>query len=823
VKTGGQGQAAIGAVELAARVAADLELAVAGVAAVCALLDEGATVPFIARYRKEATGGLDEVAIRAIEERRAYVLELEERRRVVLASIEEQGKLTDDLRARILATQSKAELEDLYLPFKPKRRTRAMIARERGLGPLADRILAQPDRGDPLTEAGAFVDADKGVPGADEALAGARDIAAETVSESAEVRAAVRAAFRDEGEFTSKVAAGKESEASKFQQYYDFREPVRNIPSHRYLAIRRGENEGYLWGGIAVDADRLLERVAHVAGVRGGSPFAGQLDLAIKDGYKRLLAPSIENDVRAELKERSDRAAVDVFAENLRHLLLAAPLGQKSVIGVDPGLRTGCKCAAVDPTGRFLAHVTVYPSHGDAGRERARRELLEFVRRHPPSAIAVGNGTGGRETEAFVREVLRDAGIADLVVVQVSEAGASVYSASDIAREEFPDLDLTVRGAISIARRLQDPLAELVKIEPKAIGVGQYQHDVFQPLLGRKLTDVVESCVNRVGVALNTASAALLSYVAGISPKVARGIVEHREKRGPFRARDELLAVAGVGPRTFQQCAGFLRIPDASHPLDRSAVHPERYALVARMAGDLGVELDALVGDSTMAQRIDIRRYVGDGVGEPTLADIVAELAKPGRDPRAAFEPPRFRDDVRELGDLAEGMVLEGVVTNVTAFGAFVDVGVHQDGLVHVSQLSDRFVRDPADVVKVGDRLTVRVLEVDLGRKRIALSARKEAGARPPGQGGGEARGGEARGGETRGGGPGPRTGASARPGAGPNPGGRGGDPPPRGRGDGSGRGGGGGGGGGGGASTGKPAGFRNNPFASLADKKGDR
>jgi uncharacterized protein len=775
-------------IELVPRLAADLSLPAAGVAAVCALLDEGGTVPFIARYRKEQTGGLDEVAIRAIEERRAYLTDLEERRAVVLASIEEQGKLTPELRARILAVDSKSELEDLYLPYRPKRRTRATIARERGLGPLADRLLAQPERGDPLAEADAFIDLDKGVPGRDEALAGARDIAAEVVAEKADVRAAVRAAFRDQGELAVEVAPDKADQASKFQQYYDFREPVRNIPSHRFLAIRRGENEEFLRARIDVDVDGVVERVSHIAGLRPRSPFAGQLDLAIRDGYKRLLAPSIENEVRADLKERSDRAAVDVFAENLRHLLLAAPLGQKAVIGVDPGLRTGCKCAAVDATGRFLGHVTVYPSHGDAGRERARRELLEFVRRHPPSAIAVGNGTGGRETEAFVREVLRDAGVTDLVVVQVSEAGASVYSASDIARDEFPDLDLTVRGAISIARRLQDPLAELVKIEPKAIGVGQYQHDVHQPLLGRKLTDVVESCVNRVGVALNNASAALLSYVAGINPKVARAIVEHREKKGAFRAREQVLAVAGVGPRTYQQCAGFLRIPDAVNPLDRSAVHPERYALVERIAGDLGVTLDALVGDPALADRIEIRRYVGGGVGEPTLADIVSELRKPGRDPRAAFEPPRFRDDVRELSDLSSGMVLEGVVTNVTAFGAFVDVGVHQDGLVHVSQLSDRFVREPSEVVKVGDRLTVRVLEVDIARKRISLSARKE-GARPAAPEKRENRDARPEKRENRDARPEKRENRDARP-----EGGRA-----------------------------QPDGFRNNPFAALKDKKPGR
>ena len=497
-----------------------------------------------------------------------------------------------------------------------------------------------------------------------------------------------------------------------------------------------------------------------------------------------------------------------MFAENLRNLLLAAPMGQKAVIGIDPGLRTGCKCAAIDGTGRFLGNVTIYPSHGESRRAEAGRILRALVEKFAPVAVAVGNGTGGRETEAFAREVLREAGLGSVMVVPVSEAGASVYSASDVARDEFPDLDLTVRGAISIARRLQDPLAELVKIEPKAIGVGQYQHDVHQPLLGRVLAEVVESCVNRVGVVLNTASAALLSYVAGVSPAVAKKIVAHREKKGPFRARAELLAVAGLGPRTFQQCAGFLRIPDAAQPLDRSAVHPERYDLVERIARDLGVKLAELVGDATLAGRIDVRAYVGGDVGEPTLRDIVGELGKPGRDPRAAFEPPRFRDDVRELEDLTPDMVLEGVVTNVTAFGAFVDVGVHQDGLVHVSQLSDRFVKDPADVVRVGDRLQVRVLEVDLARRRIALSARKDGGGERRSGGGKESGGGKGRGdgkgpaggGKGRGDGKGPAGGGKRR---GDDKGPAGGDkrrPDER-----------------------RPAGgrtaFSNNPFASLKDK----
>ena len=772
-----------------ARVAADLSLPAAGVAAACALLADGATVPFIARYRKEVTGGLDEVQIRAVEERRVYLTELEERRQVVLASIEEQGKLTDELRARILAADSKAELEDLYLPYKPKRRTRATIAREKGLGPLAERIMSQPERGDPRAEAAGYVDPAKGVDSADDALAGARDICAELCAEDPDVRSMARRMFAEKGELVVQVAADKRGTPSKFEQYYDYREPVRSIPSHRFLAIRRGENEDFLRAHIEVDGELLASRIAGIVRLRGGSPFARELDAAIRDGAKRLLGPSVENDLRGELKLSSDRAAVEVFAANLRNLLLAAPLGQKAVIGIDPGLRTGCKCAALSATGTFLGHVTIFPSHGDAGRERARRELIELVRRFPPSAIAVGNGTGGRETEAFVREVLKAASIADLVVVQVSEAGASVYSASDIAREEFPELDLTVRGAISIARRLQDPLAELVKIDPKAIGVGQYQHDVHQPLLQRKLVEVVESCVNHVGVALNTASAALLSYVAGVSPAVARKIVQRREKSGPFKSRAELLKVGGLGPKTFQQCAGFLRIVDAVNPLDRSAVHPERYELVARMAGDLEVPLDRLVGDAGLAGRIDLARYVGGGVGMPTLEDIAGELAKPGRDPRASFEPPRFRDDVHEMTDLAPGMQLEGVVTNVTAFGAFVDVGVHQDGLVHVSQLADRFIRDPAEVVKVGDKISVRVLEVDLVRKRIALSAKKdvprESGDRDRDRSGSGPKGGNAGGTKSQ-----PAS-ANARDRRGPAP--KAAAPP--------------------------PAAFKNNPFAKLVDR----
>ena len=711
--------------------AQELSLPEKRVQAVVNLLAEGNTVPFIARYRKELTGGMDEVQIRTIAERRGYLLELEERRQTILTSIEEQGKLTPALADKLRAATTKSALEDLYLPYKPKRRTRATAAREKGLLPLAERMLAQPDDGDPQTEAVALVNPDKGVADVEAALAGARDIVAEMVAENAEVRAHVRQTFQKEGHVIAKVVPKKAEERTKFEQYYDFREPVKDIPAHRFLAIRRGESEGVLRAQIEVDADAIPERIASMMQVSSKSPFAGQMRTAIADSYKRLLAPSVQNETRVDLKMRADRTAVDVFADNVRNLLLAAPLGTQRVIGIDPGLRTGCKCAAVDATGKFLDHVTIYLQRKDkaGAANRARKALLAFIDKHQPIGVAVGNGTGGRETEAFVRKALAEAGKSELFVILVNEAGASVYSASDVAREEFPDLDLTIRGAISIARRLQDPLAELVKIEPKAIGVGQYQHDVHQPMLAKKLSEVVESCVNHVGVELNTASAPLLSYVAGIGKSVAKKIVAHREERGPFRSRQQLMDVSGLGPRAFEQAAGFLRIRDGEAVLDRSAVHPERYDLVFRIAADLGASIDDLVGKPELIKRIDITRYVGDGVGEMTLRDIVGELEKPGRDPRDSFEPPRFRDDVNTLEDLQPGMQLAGVVTNVTAFGAFVDVGVHQDGLVHVSQLADHFVKEPSDVVKVGDRIKVRVLEVDLARKRIALSARSEASA----------------------------------------------------------------------------------------------
>ncbi len=723
--------------DLEAAVATHLDLPPRGVATVLALFAEGATVPFIARYRKERTGGLDEEQIRTIRDRRRYLGELEARREAVLAAIAEQDLLTPELEERLRACETKAELEDLYLPFRPKRRTKATVAREAGLAPLADRILAQPREGDPRAEAGAFVDPERGVVDVDAALAGAREIAIEAVAERADVRALVRLTLVSRGLLRTELAGDPPAERTRFEDYYDHQEPVATVPSHRYLAIQRGEAQGVLKVRLEVDTDRLLPRLERLAGLVPRSPFARELSASVEGAWKRRLAPSLQGEVRKETKEQAEREAVAVFAENLQQVLLAAPFGARPVVGVDPGIRTGCKCAAVDRTGRYRVTCTVYPLRGAGEAAKAEKTLTAFVRESRPDAVAVGNGTGGRETERFVRDALAGAGLSDVLTVRIDESGASVYSASKLAREEFPDLDITVRGAISIARRLQDPLAELVKVEPRSIGVGQYQHDVHQPHLRDKLGEVVESCVNRVGIDLNTASASLLSHVAGVGPGLARSIVRHREEHGPFPGRRALLKVRGLGPKAFEQAAGFLRVRDGDHPLDASAVHPERYVLVERIASDLGTALTDLVGDSELAGRIDVRRYVDDEVGEPTLLDIVEELRKPGRDPRSTFEPPRFRDDVRTLEDLREGLVLEGVVTNVTNFGAFVDVGVHQDGLVHVSQLADRFVEHPRQVVAVGDRLQVRVLAVDLERGRISLSARSD-----PGRGkGGRARG----------------------------------------------------------------------------------
>jgi len=704
---------------------AELELPASGIAEVLQLMAGGATVPFIARYRKEATGNLDEVQIRAIAERSEYLTELEARRASVLSEIDKQGKLTPELLGKLRAASTKTELEDLYLPFKPKRRTRAVIAKERGLEPLADALWAQAGNLGPEALAGAFVDAEKGVPDVAAALAGARDICAERLAEDAELRGYLRAAYLQDGVIRVAKRPEHADKTTKFDMYASFEEPVAKMPSHRFLAIRRGENENVLYAVLRLEFEPHLPYVRARIPLRQGSPFQTELEKVVEDALDRLLGPAASSDVRVELKLRSDREAIQVFAQNLRELLLAAPLGGKTVLGIDPGQRTGCKCAVVDETGKLLEHETIYLVQGGSALERASETLRRLCKTHLPRAVAVGNGTHGRETEAFVREVLKAEGLTETYCVAVSEAGASVYSASDVARDEFPELDLTVRGAISIARRLQDPLAELVKVDPKSIGVGQYQHDVSQPALGRKLDEVVESCVNSVGVELNTASAWLLSRVAGIGLTLAKRIVAHRNESGPFKSRKALLGVSGLGPRTFEQAAGFLRVTGGEHPLDASAVHPERYGLVERMGADLGVPLASLIGNAALLGRIDPARYQDEGAGAFTLRDIMAELVKPGRDPRQAFEPPKFRDDVRELGDLRTGMELEGVVTNITAFGAFVDVGVHQDGLVHISELADRFVKDPHEVVKVGERIQVRVLEVDQARRRIALSARR--------------------------------------------------------------------------------------------------
>lgn len=723
----------------AATISAETSVAKKSVTAVMALLDEGSTVPFIARYRKEVTGGLDEVEITAVKDRLTFHRELFDRKKTVLGTIASQGKLTDELREAILATETRTALEDLYAPYRPKRRTRATIAKEKGLEPLADRIWAQDDTtGDPLEIAKTFVDAEKGVETVDDALAGARDILAERIAETAEWRAEIRELTRKEGKLRCKAARGKADETSKFQDYYDHAEPVSAIPSHRVLAIRRGEKEGFLSFAISMDEERARSLLTTHVVTERASIWTEALIAAAHDAYDRLLSVQVETDLRTDLKGAADETAVEVFAENLKELLLAAPFGPRGTIGIDPGFRTGCKVAVLDGTGRLVEHGVVYPTEPRKDVAGTEKALGGWISKHDVAAIAIGNGTGGRETFQVVRSYLAE-NHPQVVAILVNESGASVYSASPVAREELPDVDLTVRGAVSIGRRLQDPLAELVKIDPKSIGVGQYQHDVDQKRLREKLDDVVVSCVNKVGVDANTASASLLSYVAGLGPSLAKALVKHRDSNGPFDSRDGLTSVPRLGAKTFEQCAGFLRIK-GSNPLDDSAVHPERYGLVERIASDLGVEVQALVGASDRLKAIEVDRYVGDDVGRYTLDDIVSELEKPGRDPRADFEAPEYRDDVNSIGDLTEGMDLSGVVTNVTHFGAFVDIGVHQDGLVHVSELAHRFVKDASEVVRVGQKVQVRVTSIDRDRNRIGLSmkARQEA---PAGTGGGGGRG----------------------------------------------------------------------------------
>ncbi len=689
------------------------------------LFAEGGTVPFIARYRKERTGELDEVQIRTIEERLAYFTELAERKLTVLKAITEQGKLTPELEGRIGSCRQKTELEDLYLPYKPKRRTKATIARERGLEPLADIIAAQKlTTGSPESAALPFVDPERQLPDVAAALAGAGHILAERLSDDADARGMVRRLTWDEGIVCSRVATDRVGSVTKFEMYYDYREPLKAIPSHRMLAMRRGEKEEVLFLSIDAPEEAILQRLQRLT-IKGASIFRPLLEQVVGDAYKRLIAPSIEVELRLEAKKRADEEAIAVFARNLRNLLLAPPAGNLRTLGVDPGVRTGAKLAVVDQTGQLKEHSVIYPLTGDAKARSAATELLRLVTGDGRvEMIACGNGTGGRETERFMKETLASAGL-QIPVVMVSEAGASIYSASEIAREEFPELDLTVRGAISIGRRLQDPLAELVKIDPKSIGVGQYQHDVNQSGLGASLDDVVESCVNFVGVDLNTASRPLLSSVAGIGPSLAKAIVAYRDKQGGFSDRQGLKKVPRFGDKAFEQAAGFLRIRGGSNPLDNSAVHPENYPLVSRMAAELGVSVAELATRGELVERLDLKKYLGEGIGLPTLRDIAAELRKPGRDPRQEFVAPAFRDDVQELRDLQPGMMLQGTVTNVAAFGAFVDVGVHQDGLVHVSHLAKKFVKNPHEAVRVGELVTVKVLTVDLQRKRIALSIKE--------------------------------------------------------------------------------------------------
>jgi uncharacterized protein len=702
---------------LVSNISQTLNLPLPGIRAVMALLDEGSTVPFIARYRKEATGNLDEVQIRDIGEKITYFRELVDRKATVLASIAEQNQLTDELKARIDAVLDRSELEDLYLPYKPKRRTKATIAREKGLEPLANYIWAQVAGPlDLITLAQTLVDPAKGVATLEEALEGARHIVAEHVSEDAAVRKATRALLFEEGMILSRKVMDAKDEQEKFKMYYEYRESVKTIPSHRMLAMRRGETENILYWLIELDDQIVLSRMrSHV--VRSLGDWTPHLNLAVEDCWKRLLNSSIQGEIRLELKRRSETAAIDVFRENLQHLLLAAPAGPISVLGVDPGLRTGCKLAVVDDTGKFLDDDVIYPHTGRT--TEANSKLAAIMAKHNIRAIAIGNGTASRETDTFVREFLQEKGLTQIFRVTVSEAGASVYSASDVARQEFPNLDLTVRGAISIARRLQDPLSELVKVDPKSIGVGQYQHDVDQRQLQQSLEATIESCVNRVGVDLNTASWTLLRYVAGISERIALNIVSFRDQNGRFRSRAQLQDVSGVGPKTFEQAAGFLRVRDGENPLDNTAVHPESYALVEQIARSLVQPVSDLIRNPQLLANVNKSSFEA---GTFTLSDILEELKKPGRDPRDKFVAPIFSDTVRELTDLQSGMVLEGVITNVTKFGAFVDIGVHQDGMVHISEISNRYIKEPSEVLKAGQIVKVKVLSADAKTKRIALS-----------------------------------------------------------------------------------------------------
>ena len=699
------------------KISAELKVQPRQVAATAKLFAEGATVPFIARYRKEATGSLDEVAITTIRERLLSLAEVDGRREAIVKSLTERNLLSDELKTAIAAADSLTRLEDIFQPYRPKRRTRAIIAKEQGLEPLAVILLKQEAATDPLAEAAAYVSAEKGVETPEAALAGARDIVAEQVSDDPRARAGLRELFLKQAIVKSKVLFEKEEAGAKFKDYFDWSEPLAAIPSHRLLAIRRGEAENFLMMRIAVEETAALP-ILEPLFVTGHGPAAEQVRMAVQDGYKRLLSSAIEVEMRLESKKRADAEAIRVFTENLRELLLASPLGRKSVLAIDPGFRTGCKIVCLDRQGKLLHNDVIYPTAASIAEARdAASGLLSMIKKYQIEAIAIGNGTAGRETETFVKRLNLT-----IPIVMVNESGASIYSASAAAREEFPTQDLTVRGAVSIGRRLMDPLAELVKLDPKSIGVGQYQHDVDQPALKRSLDDVVVSCVNGVGVELNTASKQLLGYVSGLGPALAGSIVAHRDANGPFKSRAELKKVERLGPKAFEQAAGFLRIREGDHPLDASAVHPESYPIVDAMAKDLNCTVSDLMRDAELRKKIDRARYVTEAVGLPTLTDILSELAKPGRDPRQQFEVFSFQAGVEKMEDLKPGMKLPGIVTNVTAFGAFVDIGVHQDGLVHVSQVADHFVKDPSEVLKVQQKVMATVLDIDLPRKRIALS-----------------------------------------------------------------------------------------------------
>lgn len=708
------------------RIANDLSLNDRQVRTTIQLLDEGATVPFISRYRKELTGSLDEIQVAAIRDRIGQLRDLDKRREAIIKSLTELGKLTPELQGKLEEAETMAVLEDIYLPYKPKRKTRASVAREKGLEPLADWLLAQ-EPGDVEDYASSFIDEEKGVSTLEDALAGARDILAEIIAEHAETRAQMRDFFIENGAFAARVVPGKEEEAIKYKDYYEWTEALKTAPSHRILAMRRGEKEQMLYLDVQVPEDDAIALIDSRF-VKNASPAALQVRLAIQDSFKRLLKPSMETEVRLITRKRADEEAIRVFAENARQLLLAAPMGSKRTLAIDPGFRTGCKVVCLDEQGKLLTNTTIYPHTGAAKEAEAAHQIQLLVKQYQIEAIAIGNGTAGRETEDFVRKLQ----IPEVVIVMVNESGASIYSASEVAREEFPDYDITVRGAVSIGRRLMDPLAELVKIDPKSIGVGQYQHDVDQNKLQESLADTVISCVNAVGVELNTASKQILAYVSGLGPALAQSIVEYRNQHGAFKRRSDLKKVPRLGEKAFEQAAGFLRIRGAENPLDASAVHPERYILVEEMAKDLGHEVNSLLKDEKLRKSIPLNKYVSDEVGLPTLNDILAELSKPGLDPREKFEAFSFTEGVNTVNDLKVGMKLPGIVTNITNFGAFVDIGVHQDGLVHLSQLANRFIKDPNEVVKVHQQVEVTVIEVDANRNRISLSMKTEEKSSQP-------------------------------------------------------------------------------------------